>query len=221
MSEPKEPGYNPQTGIRLPSDEERTPEYLAERGEFVRQINDWLEEIKKTQEAGRELDYGGFSFPVSDEPRINQTILQAGSGSTGSGNGRGLRKIIETTVPGISLQGDGYTSPLVLQAVVPYRNGRMVVIVTGRDPLSPVDEEGRSIFAGANSRSEASLLVRREYPTDDGWASGNEDYVCKGNGQMDGAGAGISGTMPDDAEKARFVNVAAADIMGQFKILHR
>lgn len=217
MPEPKEPNYNPYNGMRLPSEGDRTPEYIRQRDEFVVRVNDWLNEVKKAQEAGVGIGFGSFELPITDHSRINHTLLQPG-GSPGSGNGRGLRTIIESLEPGVSLQGDGFTSPLVFQGVLPYKNGRMVVEVIGTDPLSPVDENGDVIISDRNNKDMARVHVRRQYPTEDGWASESESYVCRGHGQLAGAGIGIGGTMPQDAERAQFMNIATAEILNQLEI---
>jgi hypothetical protein len=114
------------TGIRAEGEGDRSQEFKDAREKLVESINDYLTGIAAKRDAGEVLADGTV---ITDKPRLVRSFI----GKTAAG----MDMIAEDRKKGVSLEGDGVTSKLRLQAFMPHDSGTGAVIseVEGSDPL--------------------------------------------------------------------------------------
>lgn len=124
----KEPDPFEATAMRAMGEGDRSDEFKAEREKFITGVNGWLKTIADYRDGGHTLPDGRT---ITEDPRIVTTDL----GRTP----RGGRANAVHYKEGVSLTGDGVTSPLHLQAVTEKPGGVFEMVeVKGSDPAGKI-----------------------------------------------------------------------------------
>jgi hypothetical protein len=193
MSESQEPQipFNKHTGIRAMGERDRSPEHKEARSHFINSVNGFVHRIKALQEEGRRVRLpNGLELPVEETPRITRTFM----GKTP----RGFHAYSSNYTPGLSLVGDGETSPLDLQAVIPFTDGSLSIVeISGTNPLARCDETGKFAYRSRSDGDIVTLSVTRATPTEDGFTDSQEKYAVLGDGTMQGTSQPINLEAPD------------------------
>ena len=113
--------------IRMIGEGDRLAEFKEARSRLTDDVSSWLQEFADKRDGGEDLIPG---LQTSAEPRITQTDLGP--------SGNQMRAIGETTSEGVSLSGDGKTTPFVFQQVQTNPTSGIVEVteVRGTDPMS-------------------------------------------------------------------------------------
>lgn len=139
--------YNPNTGMTQLTESHRSPEYKSNRDSFVETVNRFLVELSVMQENEETIEaQSGLHFPILREPRVTESRMGV--------NAIGFGTLVVETSPGISLHGDGATSPRELQAVLP--DGTKIMI-SGTNPMLPVDQDTGEYLR--RSRSDGNFAI--------------------------------------------------------------
>lgn len=218
MSEqtPKSPGTQPpQTGMQLLGEANRTPGFKATRDKFVADVNDWLEEVAATKEAGLPLavqtdtPMGEMHLPFQSDLRRTRTELgRAAVGMVHQG---------EETTRGLWFDGDGKTKRRQLDAffITPDGGWRYVRVV-GADPVAQMVSGGEYSHTYGDTRAEVTVESVL------GGLTETRTYEVKGNGALEVTVSGIDGRTTrnlagteTDAQTAR--DLFAEQVMGWLK----
>lgn len=154
---------NRKNGMTMRTEANRTPEHKAARDTLVHSTNQLLRAFKLQQDEGKPIVWQGYEFPIETEPRITQRLL----GRNPRLLGLDMMRIDQK--PGISLYGDGETSPLVFSAVLPgaTEGSARIIEITGTDPMISGNEDGSLAYSPDQRRSIAARF-RLESQTKDG-----------------------------------------------------
>ena len=170
MSEHKDKNPIKPTGLRAPTDADRSPEFKQGRSELISSVDEWLKGLATMRDNGEQL--AGYS--IADEDVIRRIKL----GSTAVGTDL----VATESAKGISLSGDGVATALRLQAVIPSEGGGwQQVEVVGPDPLA------RAVYGDYSSDLGQSQVVmfslHDTHPGNDGGES-YYTYTIEGNGSI-------------------------------------
>lgn len=113
------------TGLRAAGEGDRSPAFKQNRDKLVGTVNTFLLTLIAKRDAGEALPDG---TTILNQPRVIRTLL----GKTAMG----VNAMAEERRYGLSLSGDGETSPLVMQAVRKSGEGSTTIEITGSDPLA-------------------------------------------------------------------------------------
>jgi hypothetical protein len=144
-SDNDQPEFEPSKSMHIAREGEnsnnRPPEVKAARKDFVDATNDFLHRIHDLQARGAMIEFGGVHYPIESESRVREKHLGRSA--------LGFNQVQNQNVGGISLVGDGETSPFVFNAVFRGLNGSSRVIeITGTNPMLPLDEHGNPGYSG-------------------------------------------------------------------------
>ena len=204
--EPIDPSKN--NGIRAEKESDRTPEYKAARETFVGDVNQLLLSVRQIQQRGDTLAVGNLHFPIQEESVVSERRL-----------GRNplrpeLHMVQVSHNPGISLTGDGETSPLVLQAVIPGSAGsKQRIELVGTDPMASRLEDGSIDYDRQGRENVASADFVTIIESEDTASETHMRYRLSANGQLQFPRTeGI--TREQGAQEASLMVLSLADRLG-------
>lgn len=144
-----EPTDTAKYGIQAAHTEKtRTPEFKESRGKIITEVNRWLKELAHKRDNGEPLSDGSI---IGAQPRVIETDL--GSTSVGA------KMMGIDYLKGISLTGDGESTPLKLQSVKSQDDGvTEVITVLGTDPIA-ASVRGEEYPVGNSVETVASFGV--------------------------------------------------------------
>ena len=133
------PSPNPENTMRAMTDADRTPEFKEKREGIVETVDTFLKDVLELQMKGVVIKGGAILW----QPRITETDI----GPTGPNT----KLRVTEARPGVSLIGDGKSSPLSLQ----YVGEGVRIRVQGSDPLVRMTED--SVYSGSPNEVVASV----------------------------------------------------------------
>ncbi|MFZ1249586.1 MAG: hypothetical protein WAQ24_04665 [Candidatus Saccharimonadales bacterium] len=196
----------PQDGICLVGEKGRTPEFKRVRGEFVTQVNDWLEAVAAARDAVPSLPMavetntalGKIYLPFQTTQRRTRTAL---------GRSGFFAAIGENTIPGLWLGGDGKNTPYTLEAFFadPGGNQRFVRVV-GSDPVALIASGGE--YAPGSGDTRAAVLVE----TDVNGLTKTHEFTVTGDGSLQTRECGLDGATTSNSSGAAYAAQAGIEL---------